>query len=105
MKKVKFPSKKELTKVLKKLDTAEGSLVLSPDAIPLEKLRYDIYRQFVIYKREHKQQTEDLTKKIGINESQLRRILRFHHRHFSVDKLIDALSKIYPNYQLALEIS
>jgi predicted XRE-type DNA-binding protein len=104
LKKVKFPSKKELTRVLKKLEKTEGSLVLSPDATSHEKLRYDICKQFVIYKREHKLQVEDLAKKVGINESQMCKVLRYSHQRFTTDKLIDVLSKIHPKYSIEILI-
>lgn len=102
---MKFPSEKELAKMRKKLEKAEGSLALSPNATPLEKLRYDICRQFVIYKREHNLQVKELAKKVGIDESLMSKILRYRHQRFTTDKLIDILSKIYPKHYLVLKVS
>lgn len=104
LKKVKFPSKNELARVLKKLEKTEGSLVLSPDATPLEKLRYEICRHFVIYKREHKLKVEDIAKKVGINERLMSKILHYRHQRISTDKLIDILSKIHKKYSIKIQI-
>lgn len=42
-----FPSKSELDRALKKLEKAEGTLALSPDATPLEKFRFDLCQKFI----------------------------------------------------------
>ena len=102
---MKFPSEKELAKVRKKLEKAEGSLVLSPNATSLEKLRYEICRQFVIYHREHELTSKELAKRVGVDESLMSKILRYRHDRFSTDKLIEMLSKIYPKHHLVLKVS
>lgn len=102
---MKFPNEKELSKIRKKLEKAEGSLALSPNATPLEKLRYEICRQFVIYQREHNLKAKELAKIVGVDESLMSKILRYRHQRFSTDKLVELLSKIYPKHHLVLKIS
>jgi predicted XRE-type DNA-binding protein len=102
---MKFPTEKELEKNRKKLEKTEGSLVLSPNASPIEKLRYEICRHFVVYKREHDLSCKDLAKLIGVDESLMSKILRYRHDRFSTDKLIDMFAKIYPKHHLALKVS
>lgn len=100
-----FPSEKELAKMRKKLEKAEGSLMLSPKAPPLEKLRYEICRQFVIYQREHDLKCKDLAKLVGVDESLMSKVLRYRHQRFSTDKLVEMLAKIHPKHRLVLKVS
>jgi predicted XRE-type DNA-binding protein len=102
---MKFPSEKELQKIRKKLDKSEGSLVLSPNATPIEKLRYEICRQFVVYQRDHNLKCKELAKLVGVDESLMSKILRYRHDRFSTDKLIEMLSKIHPKHHLVLKVS
>jgi predicted XRE-type DNA-binding protein len=102
---MRFPNKKELNKVRKKLEKSDGSLVLSPNATPIEKLRYDICRQFVVYKREHDLSCKDLAKIVDVDESIMSKVLRYRNERFSTDKLIEMLTAIYPRHYLILKVS
>lgn len=100
-----FPSKKELATMRKKLDKAEGSLMLSPKATALEKLRYEICKQFVIYARDHNLKSKELAKLVGVDESLMSKVLRYRHHRFSTDKLVEMLSRIHPKHHLLLKVS
>ncbi len=102
---MKFPSEKQLSKMRKKLDKTEGSLVLSPKATPLEKFRYEICRQFVIYQREHNLKCKELARIVGVDESVMSKVLRYRNERFTTDKLIQMLSKIHPRHNLELKVS
>lgn len=102
---MKFPNEKQLAKMRKKLDKTEGSLVLPADASPLEKFRYDICRQFVIYQRDHNLKCKELAKIVGVDESIMSKVLRYRNERFTTDKLIQMLSKIYPQHNLTLKVS
>jgi predicted XRE-type DNA-binding protein len=100
-----FPSEKELAKMRKKMEKVEGSLLLSPKATPLEKLRYEICKQFVIYARVHNLKSKELAKLVGVDESLMSKVLRYRHDRFSTDKLVEMLAKIYPKHHLVLKVS
>lgn len=102
---MKFPSEKQLAKMRKKLDKADGSLVLPPHATPLEKFRYEICRQFVIYQRKHQLKCKELAKIVGVDESVMSKVLRYRNERFTTDKLIQMLSKIHPKHDLELRVS
>ena len=102
---MKFPSEKELTKIRKKLEKSEGSLMLSPKASALEKFRYEICRQFVIYQREHDLKSKELAKIVGVDESIMSKVLRYRNERFTTDKLIQILARIYPRHHLILKVS
>lgn len=102
---MKFPSEKELAKIRKKLEKSEGSLALSPQASSLDKFRYEICRQFVIYQREHSLKCKELAKIVGVDESIMSKVLRYRNERFTTDKLIQMLAKIYPRHHLILKVS
>lgn len=102
---MKFPSEKELTKIRKKLEKSEGSLMLPPKASALEKFRYEICRQFVIYQREHDLKSKELAKIIGVDESIMSKVLHYRNERFTTDKLVQMLAKIYPRHHLILKVS
>lgn len=91
-----FPSKKEIEKVLKKLDGLEGTLLLSDDASPLEKFRWDLCQSFLRYKKNYGITQKELAVRLGVDEAKVSKIL--HHRidEFSTDRLINLYCKIEP---------
>lgn len=102
---MKLPSNKQLSRVRKKLAKAEGSVAISPKATPLEKLRHEICRQFVVYQRVHNLKCKELAKIVGVDESIMSKVLRYRNDRFTTDKLIQMLAKIHPNHRLALKVS
>lgn len=100
-----FPSKKKLVAIRAKLEKAEGALLLSPEATPLEKLRYEICRQFVLYQREHGLKSKELAKIVGVDESIISKVLRYRSDRFTTDKLIEMLAKIHPKHRISLKVS
>ncbi len=95
-----FPSKKQLEKVRTKLDKAEGTLMLAPDATPLERLRWDICQKFVQYKAEHHMTQEELAENLGVDKAKVSKIL--HHRidEFTTDRLIKLYQGLNPRLKI-----
>lgn len=95
-----FPSKKEIKRVLKKLENAEGTLALHPNATPLEIFRYEICQKFIGYTLDHHCSQADLAKILGIDPAKMSKIL--HHRidEFSTDRLLTLYQKINPKVKL-----
>jgi predicted XRE-type DNA-binding protein len=94
---MKFPSKKTLAAVRKKLKNAEGTLMISPDASPLEKFRWDLCQKFLKYKMDHGLSQDQLAELLGVDKSKVSKIL--HHRidDFSTDRLVTLYQKIDPD--------
>ena len=95
-----FPSEKELKRVRKKLNRAQGFLMLSANADELAKFRFRICQEILKYSLQEKLNTVEMAKLIGIPKSDMSRI--FNHRidRFSTDKLVRLLAKIKPDLQL-----
>lgn len=95
-----FPSESELKRVRKKLAKAEGTLMLSPNATPLEKFRWDICQKFVVYKQKHKLSLEEMADLLGTDKAKVSKILRHRIESFSTDRLVTLLQIIYPKTEL-----
>ena len=95
-----FPSKTEIKRVLKKLEKEKGTLLLSPNATPLEKFRYDICQKFVLFKMNHHISQKELAQKLEIDEAKVSKILHHRIKEFSTDRLISLYSKLDSNVKL-----
>ena len=95
-----FPNEKKLAVVRKKLEKAEGTLMLPEKATPLEKFRWDLCQKFVRYKRENDLTLEEIAKSLGIDKGKVSKILRHRIDEFSTDRLIGYLQELYPETKL-----
>ncbi len=95
-----FPTKEQIKKALKKLETSEGTLALPENASALERFRWDLCQKFIKYKRIHKCSQKRLASLIGVDEAKMSKIL--HHRidEFSTDRLILLYEKLDPTVKL-----
>lgn len=95
-----FPSKSEIKEALKKLEKADGTLALKPNAGPLEKFRWDLCQKFIKYKKIHGHNQKQLAEHLEVDEAKVSKIL--HHRidEFSTDRLIALYSKLDPDLKL-----
>ncbi|HMN69385.1 MAG TPA: XRE family transcriptional regulator [Bdellovibrionales bacterium] len=95
-----FPDKKRLDKVRAKLEKAEGTLMIAPDATPLEKFRWDICQKFLQYKAAHHMTQDELAEAIGVDKAKMSKIL--HHRidEFSTDRLIKLYQELNPKVKI-----
>ena len=95
-----FPDEKKLKKMREKLEKAEGSLALSPDASPLDRFRWELSQKFIKYKREHGLSQKELAELVKTDESKMSKIL--HHRidEFSTDRLISFYQMLDPKMEI-----
>jgi predicted XRE-type DNA-binding protein len=95
-----FPSKKQLDRIRPKLKKIEGTQMLSPEATPLEKLRWDVCQKFVRYKIEHDATLEEMANTVGVDKAKISKIL--HHRidEFSTDRLIKLYQELNPDLKI-----
>ena len=98
-----FPDKKEINKVLKKLEKAEGTLMLHPDATILEKLRWDICQRFIAYKISKGLTQKAVAETLNIDEAKISKIMRHRIEEFSTDRLISLYTSLDPD--LTLKVS
>ena len=97
-----YPSKDRLSKVLEKLEKAEGSLALPSNASTLDKFRYDICQKFTKYVLKNKCSQKELAKILDIDEAKVSKILNHRIHEFSTDRLIMLYEKLNPAFKLAV---
>ena len=97
-----FPNKKQLEKVRARLEKAEGTLMLEPDATPLERLRWDICQKFVQYKAEHHMTQEELGEYLGIDKAKISKILHHRIEEFSTDRLMKLYQGLKPRMKITV---
>ncbi len=92
-----FPDEKTLKRMRAKLDKVEGTLMISSNATPLQKLRWDLCQKFVRYTREHDLTQDQLAKVLRVDKAKVSKIL--HHRidEFSTDRLITLYQQLTPD--------
>ncbi len=95
-----FPSKKEIERVLKKLENVEGTLALPENPTPLQKFRWDLCQNFIKYKRTHNLTQKQLAEILGVDEPKVSKILRHRIEEFSTDRLITLYEKLNPEVRL-----
>lgn len=95
-----FPSKATLDKMRAKLEKAEGTLMLSPKATPLEKFRWELCQKFIQYKNDHELTQDQLARALGVDKAKVSKIL--HHRidEFSTDRLIALYQLLDPKIKI-----
>lgn len=102
---VKYPSKKELDEVRKKLDKGEASFVLPPDANPVDKTKYEMCKKFVVYKAKKNLTQKELAERIGIDQALVSKILHYQIAEFTTDRLIRYLSKIFKEVEVRVDVA
>ena len=94
----KWPSENELEGIREYLssDNVEGSTVLGPDAPLVDRIKQDLCSKIVQYHLNNKVTQKDLAEKLGVDESEMSRILHYKLERYSIDRLVGYLEILYP---------
>lgn len=96
-----FPSNKEIQKVLKKLENVEPTFVLDrKNASSVDKIKYDLCREFVDYILSSKISQVELADELGIDKARVNKIVKYRIEVFTIDKLLSLLNIIKPSKEL-----
>lgn len=95
-----FPKSNELSRIRKKLEKVEGTLMLPEHPTALEIFRWDLCQRFVAYKRKHDLTLAEIGGLLGIDKGKVSKILRHRIEEFSTDRLIGYLQILYPATKL-----
>lgn len=96
-----FPSEKEIQRVLKKLENVEPTFVLDrKNASAVDKIKYDLCREFVDYIRSNNISQVELANKLDIDKARVNKIIKYRIEVFTIDKLLSLLSIIKPSKEL-----
>ena len=100
---MKFPTDKEIKRVLALLENDPGSRVPPKNASKGDLLKYELCKKFVIYKNKKKILQKDLAKQLGVDSALVSKILNYYIEEFTVDRLLALLLKIYPKTTIRVE--
>lgn len=92
-----FPSRKEINRVLKKLENVEGTLAFDKNSGPLEHFRHEIQQKILFFMRTNNLTQVQLAEILGIDEPKISKILRNRLDGFSTDRLMKLYQKLDPN--------
>jgi predicted XRE-type DNA-binding protein len=104
-KQTKFPSDAELEEVRERLSKGPASKVLPKDASTIDRTKYAICREIVIYKNKKNMTQRELAEKIGENESLISKVVHYNIEEFTIDRLMKFLSEIYPNAEIKINVA
>lgn len=91
-----FPSEQELKKIRKKMYKVKGSQGLSSTASSIDRAKYDICEQILIYMKKHKINQRELANTLDTTESRVSEILHYRIEKFTLDRLICYLQMLKP---------
>ena len=95
-----WPSEEEIRRAEKILEKAPASRMLPPNASMLEKAKYELCRQFVIFLREEGLTQRQLAKKLDTTEARISEIVHYHLDKVTTDRLVGYLGVIKPKATL-----
>ena len=96
-----LPSKKQIEDILKELENVEPTFILDrKNANAVDKIKYDLCREFVVYMIANKITQVELAEKLGIDKARVNKIVKYRIEHFTIDKLLSFLSIIKPTSEL-----
>lgn len=91
-----FPSDEELGRMRKKLARAKGSYVLPSDASSVDRAKYEICRQILLYMQDHGLTQRELAARIEIAETRVSEVVHYHIWKFTLDRLLGYLEVLKP---------
>jgi predicted XRE-type DNA-binding protein len=95
-----WPSEEEWKKMDKLLENAPGTRLLPPNASPVDRFKFELCRQFVVYLQEKKVTQRELAKKLKTTEARVSEIVHYHLDKVTTDRLIGYLGIIRPGVKI-----
>ena len=96
-----FPSNKEIQEILKELESSEPTFILDrKNASAVDKIKYDLCREFVIYMISNKISQVELAERLDIDKARVNKIIKYRIEVFTIDKLLSLLNIIKPSSEL-----
>ena len=91
------PSKNERDEMRKKFEAMEPSYALPPNASQLDKTKFYLCRDFVVYLREEKMTQRELADRLGIDEARVSEIVNYKLWVINTDNLFKWHENICPD--------
>ena len=95
-----FPSKKEIVRAKKRIESVEPVELLPSDASKVDKLKFELCKQFAVYLRINDMSQVALAKKLDIEPARLNEIVKYRVELFTLDRLLGYAEKLNPNIKI-----
>jgi len=99
---MRYPSKKKLEEIDKKLKDVEGTLMVGPSSSSLEKFRWELCQNLVKYMTKKDLSQVEFAKLLGIDQSRVSEVVNHRIDKVSTDKLISYNEKINPKVEFKI---
>ncbi len=91
-----FPSEQELKSIRKKVAKVKGTQGLPPNALPLDRAKYDVCEQLLIYMKKKKLSQREFAKLLQTSETRVSEIVHYRIQKFTLDRLVAFLQMVRP---------
>lgn len=92
-----FPSNARLKNIRKKLGPMKGTYVLPPEAIPIDRAKYDICTQILKIQMKKGFSQRELASELGVSETRVSEIIHRRIQSFTLDHLMGYLLMLRPS--------
>lgn len=99
---MKYPNTKQINDLLNSMSDDEFSILIPDDATDVEKIKFELCKNFIIYLREHKMSQVELANLLGVDKSRINWIVKYRIEHFSIDYLYSLLKQLNPKIELKI---
>jgi predicted XRE-type DNA-binding protein len=93
---MKYPSKKKLAEIDRKLSKVDGTLMVGPSSTPSEKFRWELCQGLLKYMHTHGLTQIEFSELLDIDQARVSEIVNHRIDKVSTDKLISYHEKINP---------
>ena len=92
---MKYPSKKKLAEMDRKLSKVEGTLMVGPSSTPSEKFRWELCQSLLKYMHNQGLTQTEFSELLGIDQARVSEIVNHRIDKVSTDKLLFYLNLNY----------
>ena len=95
-----WPSEKEFKKIDRKIIKKTASKTLTAKSSAVDSTKHELCAQFIKYRAHEEISQRELALRLGVTDSRVSEILHYHYERFTIDKLLELLTKIYPQVKI-----
>ncbi len=99
---MKYPNKKQIDDLLNSMSDDDFSVLIPDDATDVEKIKFELCKNFIVYLREHKMTQVELANLLEVDKSRINWIVKYRIEHFSIDYLYSLLKQLNPKIELKI---
>ena len=97
-----FPNKEQIEEVLNSLTDEDTAYLLPKDASDVDKIKFDLCKNFVVFLNKNKMTQVELATRLGVDKSRINWIVKYRIENFSIDFLYALLKQLNPNIELRI---